>query len=38
MYIEERGWVNAHILLTNSYYIEKFGLVGTIYKHKKFGF
>ena len=23
MYIEERGWVNAQILLTNCFYIEK---------------
>ena len=38
MYIEERGSVNAHMVVTNSYYIEKFGLVGTIYKYKKFGF
>ena len=27
-YIEERGWVNDQILLTNCQYIEKFGLGG----------
>ena len=32
------GWVNAQIRLTNCYYIEKFGLVGIIYKYTKFGF
>ena len=38
MCIEERGWINAQIFLTNCYYIEKFVLVGIIYKHAKFGF
>ena len=37
-YIEERGWVNAQILLTNCGYIEKFRLAGIIYKCTKFGF
>ena len=38
MNIEERGWVNAQILLTNCKYIEKIGLVGIIFKYKKLGF
>ena len=32
MYIEERRWVTAQILLTNCSYIEKFRLVGIISK------
>ena len=31
-------WVKAKILLTNSYYNEKFRLVGIICKGTKFGF
>ena len=38
MYIEQIGWVNAQMHLTNCSYIEKFGLVGIIYKYAKFGF
>ena len=30
MYIEEKGWVNAEIILTNCSYIEKSVLVGII--------
>ena len=36
--IEQRGWVKAKILFTKCYYIEKFRLVGIIYKDTKFGF
>ena len=38
MYIEEREWVKAKVLLTNFQYIEKFRLVGMIYKYRKHGF
>ena len=38
MYIEERKWVKAKVLLTNFQYIEKFRLVGMIYKYTKHGF
>ena len=40
MYIltEQREWVKAKILLTNFQYIEKFRLVGIIYKYTKSGF
>ena len=38
MHIEERGLVNAKILLINCQYIEKLGLVGIIYKYTKSGF
>ena len=38
MYIEEKGRVKAKILLINCQYIEKFRLVGIIYKYTKSGF
>ena len=38
VYIEERGWVNIQILSTNCFDIEKFWLLGIIYKYTKFGF
>ena len=38
MYIEEGEWIKAKIYLTNYQYIEKFRLVGIIYKYTKFGF
>ena len=38
MYIEEREWVKAKVLLTNFQYIEKFRLVEIIYKYIKLGF
>ena len=38
MYIEQREWVKAKIPLNNCQYIEKFRLVGIIYKYTKFVF
>ena len=41
MYIEERGWVKAKVLLTNCYYIEKYRLVSRNnikFGYSKFGF
>ena len=38
MYIEERGWVKAQILLTNCQYFEKIRLVWLIYVYAMFGF
>ena len=38
IYIEEREWVKAKIILSNCLYIEKFRLLGIICKCTKFGF